>query len=240
MIRTGIPYKPDDMAEIYENGAEVDLSKVNFPQCKDLKSNMHALFVYLRNTGYKVTFSYKEMDYDQKVALLKEYLETKIDYDIPELNTTWLAILYACLGEKIEGLTTILDDLQLITFQSVEFEYVQKIWTFLVSLPLFLIKRLKLDNFDSHAEKTEEEPNLVNFYHVLERPEIDDLINKGAGDIPPKDYEKVFTVENTRLFEVLQNCSFVTFMQGIASSTDGEFRDFLKAAYKDMEFDKSD
>ena len=39
-IRTGVPYNPDMMAEIYENGAIVDLSKVNFPTCKSLKENM--------------------------------------------------------------------------------------------------------------------------------------------------------------------------------------------------------
>ena len=36
-IRTGVPYNPDMMAEIYENGAIVDLSKVNFPTCKNLE-----------------------------------------------------------------------------------------------------------------------------------------------------------------------------------------------------------
>ena len=229
-IRTGVPYNPDMMAEIYENGAIVDLSKINFPTCGTLKENMHALFVYLRNTGYKVTFDYTEMTYEQKVALLKEYLDTKIDYEIPELNTTWLSVLYACLGERIKGMESILNDLELVTMQAAEFKYVENIWKFIVSLPLYLIKRLDVE-FDSKAEKTDEDFNLVNFYHVLEQPEIDDLINKGAGGIPPRDYEKIFTVDNTRLFESLNGCSFTTFIQGLVNSEDAEFQDFVKSLY---------
>lgn len=230
-IRTGVPYKPEEMAKIYEEGAIVDLSRINFPTCTSIEENMHALFVYLRNTGYEVTFDFTEMSYEQKVALIKEYLNTDIDYNIPVLNTTWLSILYACLGERIKGMESILNDLELISVQSAEFRYIERIWTFIVSLPLFLIKRLDLDTFDSKAEKTEEDFKLVNFYHVLECPEIDDLINKGAGDIPPKDYEKVFTIENTRLFECLSGCSFTTFIQGMVNSEDVEFQKFIKELY---------
>ena len=50
-IRTGVPYNPDMMAEIYENGAIVDLSKVNFPTCKNLEENMHALIDAARIYG---------------------------------------------------------------------------------------------------------------------------------------------------------------------------------------------
>ena len=230
-IRTGVPYNPEDMATIYEEGAVVDLSKINFPTCGTLKENMHALFVYLRNTGYKVSFDYREMTYEQKVALLKEYLDTNIDYEIPELNRTWLSVLYACLGERIVGMESILNDLELVTMQSAEFHYIEKIWQFLVSLPLYLIKRLNIDNFESTAEKTDEEFNLVNFYHVLKEPEIDDLINKGAGGMPPRDYVKLFTIENTRLFESLGNCSFATFIHGLVNSEEEEFRDFVTSLY---------
>lgn len=228
MIRTGIPYSKELIAEVYEKGAVVDLSVINFPDIDNLKDAMHAVFVYLRNTGYNVTFDFSNMTYNQKEALLLEYLNTKISFNIPALNTTWLSILYACLGERIKGMESILTDEELIEFQKSNFQYVLKIWEFLVSLPLFLIKRLDLDNFDSKAEKTEEEPNLVNFYNVLACEEIDDLIVKGAGDIPPKDYVKLFTVDNTKLFEAISDCSFATFLQGIASAEDDEFKEFVK------------
>lgn len=226
MLRTGLPYKESDIATAYEEGAIIDLSKVNFPTCKTLQENMHAMFVYLRNTGYNVQFDFIEMTYEQKVALLKEYLDTKIDYNIPELNTTWLSILYACLGIRINGMVSILNDLELITMQSAEFEYIKKIWQFLLSCPLFLIKRLDVQ-YESTAEKTEEVPNLVNMYYILADKHADDLINRGAGDIPPLDYVNVFTVENTRLFEALQHCSFATFVYGIAASKDDEFKEFV-------------
>lgn len=231
MIRTGIPYGPEIMQQVYEEGAIVDLSRVRFPTCVTQQEQMHSLFVYLRNTGFNVQFDFTEMDYHQKVTLLKEYLDTNITYDIPELTSTWLCILYACLGERVKGMTSILNDLELVTMQADEFEYIKKIWTFIISLPLYLIKRLNVDGVYSTAEKTEEDFNLVNFYRILESPELDDLINKGAGGIPPKDYVKIFTVENTKLFESLKNCSFTTFMQGITSASDKEFQEFINDLY---------
>ena len=231
-IRTGVPYKPEEMAKIYEEGAVVDLSQINFPTCNTLKENMHALFVYLRNTGYNVEFDFTEMNYESKVALLKEYLDTNIEYDIPILNTTWLSVLYACLGERIKDMESILNDLELITMQSAEFSYIENIWKFIISLPLFLIKRLDLETFDSKAEKTDETFNLVNFYNILKQPEIDDLIYKGAGDIPPRDYEKIFTVDNTRLFESLNGCSFTTFIQGLVNSDEKDFQEFVRSIYE--------
>ena len=228
MIRTGLPYSKELIAKVYEEGAVVDFSCVTFPDLETNEGNMHAAFIYLRNTGYNVTFDFSNMLYEQKEALLKEYLKTKVDYNIPALNTTWLSVLYACLGERIKGMESILTDDELIRFQKENFEYVLSIWQFLLSLPLFLIKRLNLDNFDSTAEKTEEVPNLVNFYYILEAEEIDDLITKGAGDIPPKDYVNLFTVDNTRLFEAVSDCSFSTFLQGISSSTDDDFKQFIK------------
>jgi len=226
-IRTGVPYAPEQMAEIYEHGAVVDLSKVNFPTCKTLEENMHALFVYLRNTGYKVTFDYTNMTYEQKVALLKEYLDTKIDYEIQELSTTWLSVLYACLGERIDGMVSILNDLELVTMQSAEFTYIEKIWKFLVSVPLFLIKMLDTETSEDEAEKTDEDFNLVNFYYILKQDEIDDLIVKAAGDIPPRDYVKIFTEDNKKLFECMQGCAFTTMLLGLVNSTSDEFKDFL-------------
>lgn len=214
MITTKVPYKPEDMSEIYENGAIVNLADINFPTCKTVEENMHALFVYLRNTGYKVEFDFTTMVYEEKVALLKEYLHTKIDYNIPILNTTWLSVLYACMGQKIEGMESILNDLELITMQSAEFEYVKQIWQFLISLPLYVIKRLDIP-FESSAEKSDYEPNLVNFYYLLACDEMDDLILKGTNQIglKPVDYEKVFTVDNTRLFEALSTFTFTVMVE---------------------------
>lgn len=229
MIITKVPYKPEEMSEIYENGAIVNLTGINFPTCKGIEENMHALFVYLRNTGYKVEFDFNSMSYEEKVALLKEYLHTKIDYNIPILNTTWLSVLYACMGQKIEGMESILNDLELITMQSAEFDYIKQIWQFLISLPLYVIKRLDI-SFESGAEKTDYEPNLVNFYHLLACNEMDDLIIKGTNKIglKPVDYEKVFTVENTKLFESLTTFTFTVMVEELVKADLKDFKELLK------------
>ena len=227
MIYTGLPYDRDKMGAIYERGATVDLSKVEFPTCNTLDENYMAMFVYLRNTGFEnIQFDYVNMNYEQKVALLKAYLSTNIEYNIPALNDTWMSVLYACLEMKIDGLPSIMNELELITMQSAEYEYILKLWNFIVSLPLFLIKRLDLD-FETTSPETDEELNIVNLYNIFEHENFDDLVVRTAGQLPMRDYVKYFTIENTRLFNSLHNCSFTVFLQGIASSKDEEFKDFV-------------
>ena len=60
------------------------------------------------------------------------------------------------------------------------------------------------------------------------------LIYKGAGDIPPRDYEKIFTVDNTRLFESLNGCSFTTFIQGLVNSDEKDFQEFVRSIYEQV------
>lgn len=179
MTMTGLPYDMDKMANFYENGGTINMANIKFPGCKTFKSNLKSAFIYLRNTNYDMKYDFTGMEYDQKKELLTEYLETKTDYSIPELNETWLSIFYACVGIKATNLRCILNDLELMTFQSAEFEYVQKWWKFIISLPLYAIIRLKTEVFKTpdNIEAVEDELNLVNFYHVMNTDGFDGLFD---------------------------------------------------------------
>lgn len=226
MAISGLPYKKDIQADFYENGGTVDFSKVKFPTMKTLEENMKSAFVYLRNTGYKVDFIFQNMSYQQKEALLKTYLLTNIDYEIPELNETWLSILYSCVGLKVNELNCILDDLQLMCFTSENHDLVHSVWQFVMSLPLFVISKLDVET-DMDAEKTDEDFNLVNFYHILKHKAADGLFTY-IGEIPPKFYTKVFTKDNEKLLEALKDFTFMGFIYGICMTNEEEFKEELE------------
>ena len=51
MIQTGLPYTPELMKDISEQGAIVDMSSINFPE--GVENSTRTVFIYLRNTGFK-------------------------------------------------------------------------------------------------------------------------------------------------------------------------------------------
>lgn len=214
------------MSEAYENGYTADLSKIKFPTCKTIDDNMNALFVYLRNTGFKVTYDFREMNYAQKEALLKAYLSTNIDFEIKELTETWLNIFYASCGCINDGIESILNELELITFCSVNADLINTYITFLASLPLFMIIRTKLD-IEMDYESTDEELNLVNFYYIIKHPMSSDITLHSG--VTPKNFTKYFTTDNDTLFSVVaENSGLSVILYGMLSSSEDEFLEFLK------------
>jgi hypothetical protein len=78
MINTGLPYKLEEITEISETGAAVDMSDVNFPGIDDDKQIATAL-IFLRNTGFKnVSLDFSKCDYETKCKYLTEYLTSEI------------------------------------------------------------------------------------------------------------------------------------------------------------------
>ena len=229
VLKSGLPYSKDIIPDFYEHGGIVDLSNAKFPTCKTVEENTKAIFVYLRNTGYNVTFDFSKMDYAQKSALLIEYLNTKVEYDIPELNTTWLCILYACVGLKITDVDCILNDLELICFQSEQFDYVKGIWEFVLSLPLFPVSRLDADFLTQPCNQTDKEFNLVNFYGLIKHDLFEGLYDQ-AGQIEPVFYTKVFTDENNKLFDAITHLPFMAAFNLLATVSVPEFKQLFEEA----------
>lgn len=238
-IRSGLPYSKENLHIVYEKGAVVDMADVKFPTCKTLEENYHAAITYLRNTNFEVTRDYKEMDYARKVALLSAYLNTKVKFGIPELDYTWLSILYACAGEKVESLLkkSILNELELITFTSDQFSLCKKVWDFVASLPLYAISRLdlKLDEDEKPFETTDEEFQTTNLMNIMKLPEFAGLY-EFSDQLEPKFYTKNFTMENTELFEALGTLPFMVALNGIVEAPVNEYKEFtdnIKKAYQE-------
>ena len=229
VIRSGLPYSKELLPQIYEKGGIVDLSKVNFPKCKTLEEQMSTAITYLRNTeGFKVKLDFSEMNYEQKSALLLAYINTKVAYDIPELDTTWLAILYACATIKYDEGYSILDDLNLQCFIAENRGLLIKLGYFIISLPIFLISRMDADIALTNIEQTDEEVELTNFINVIKHEDFDNLMMYKDEKHKPKFYKKIFTLENTELFEAISTSSFACILMGIMSEDPEKFIDFLK------------
>lgn len=226
-IRSGLPYDEAVLSKVYDEGAVVNLAKVKFPTVKGVYDNMKAAITYLRNTDYDVTFDFSEMDYEQKSALLKAYLDTNVAYDIPELDNTWIKIFYACAYIDLDIENEILNDLEIRCFISNEREYLIKWADFIISLPLYLILRLKVDLDISDLEVREEKVNVTNFLNILKRPEFEQVMFM-SGNVKPKNYINVFTLENNELFETLAATGFNVVLTGMVSENPEEFVEFLK------------
>lgn len=232
MIWSGLPYTDEGLKEAYFEGAEVDLSKVNFKTCKTIEENYNAALVYLRNTDFNVKLHYENMNYTQKATLIKSYFNTKIKYDIKELDETLVAILFACAGSKKEELNSIMNDLELITFVADEFNFCMKLWTLVASLPVFAISRVETQVDMSSFEETDEEPNTVTLINMMKVPAFGDLYVIMDG-IKPKFYKKLFTVENTELFEAMLPLPFMVVMHGLVNEEPEKFKEFLEGIADD-------
>lgn len=231
MIWSGLPYSQEDIEKAYNEGADVDMSKVSFPNCKTLEENYSAALIYLRNTDYNVNLHFENMTYLQKSTLLKVYMNTKIKYDIPVLDSTLLAVMFACSDIKKKELDCILNDLELITFVAEQFQFCYDMWELVASLPLYAISRLEEGGKPvasmSEVPTTDKEPNTVTLINMMKLPEFDDLYTL-ADQIKPVFYTKLFTVENTELFEAMTNLSFMVVLHGLVTETPEKYKEFLQ------------
>lgn len=226
-IRSGLPYNEEEIAKIYEEGATVNLAKVAFPTMSNTYDNMKAAITYLRNTGYNVELDFSEMTYEQKSELMKAYLDTKVAYNIDELNTAWLQVFYACCNFKLDTKTEILNELEIQCFISNEKDLLLKWADFIISLPLFLVTRLDVPIETTGLEVREDELNLTNFINIIKHPSFEFLM-LASGGVAPKNYTKLFTMENNELFEAISTSSFGTVLTGMVCGEPEKFVDFLK------------
>jgi len=78
MIRTTLPYKFEDMVEIGDNGAIVDMSVLNFDNIVKEKQ-VKAAYIFLRNTSFKnIRLDFSNCDYEMKCQYLMTYIHSDI------------------------------------------------------------------------------------------------------------------------------------------------------------------
>lgn len=236
MINTGLPYEQDQMKEISEKGAIVDMSAINFPE--GIENSIRTVFIYLRNTGFKnITLDFSKCSYDQKLNFLLEYFQTDIINEIPILTYTWKQILL-CRDSNIEVYQSILTKEEIRNFVKEYESRINDLVSFYLSTPLFLLSRIKGEENKalldiSSIECSEDLVGNENLYSLIE-PEFLDALSLTYKDfsIPVKFYTKHFTLENNALFEKLTQTTFYNLIDTMATWNPEDFKEIINELEK--------
>lgn len=188
----------------------VDLSVTNFP--KDI-NNISTVFIYLRNIGLNnLKLDFSNCSYEVKSDYIKEYINSKFEVKQKELSDTLLKVICTYYGGiETNNLSCILNPNEIKRFIDENKKEVLNITTFLVSLPLYQISRLELQDDTvldtSDIEYTNDFVMGENLYSFLEfsKEIVSDVLSINPKCIPPKFYSKYFIKDNERLLYILKD-----------------------------------
>lgn len=202
---------------------EIDMSKTEFPENIN---NISTAFVYLRNIGLSnIKLNFSKCDYETKAKYLKEYISTKFEIKQKEFSDTLIKVVceyYKGIKETIETYS-FLNTMEIDKFINENLETVKTISNFLVSLPLYQIMRLELEE-DTTLDMTginsvDTEVMGANLYNFLE--DNIDIVGYVFAVNPnmdiPNIYTKYFTKDNERLIYVLKDSITNTLLYCIAN-----------------------
>lgn len=220
MIKTGLPYDFENMQQIAEEGAIVDMSDIHYPSI-DSKDNVKTTFIYLRNTGFKnITLDFSKADYNTKLEFLLYYINNKhSELPLYEFNSTLLHLmLKSCdIDHKTEGIFSDEEDASFMKNEE-HMKIIEQLKTLAISLPLYLFSRLDCEDFTidfDDIEKTDETfyGNLI--IQLMQLPEYNLIYSKDI-EIKPKFYTELFTMDNDSLFNGIQSYTpFGALMYGL-------------------------
>lgn len=211
MIECGIPYNPQDMVEIKEKGCIIDMNNINFPGITE-ENKVKTAFIYLRNTGFdKVMLDFSKTSKDFKFNFIDMYIQGNIESKDMLLASSVIKIINYMVGINTTA-SCILSEEEIQEYIESRLEMLGKVLRMIISLPVYLIKRFKIndkgDTFDmSGFESIDEVPIGVNLKHIIQHDGIR-FIFQNEYVFGPANYTKVFTLENNELFELLQRTPF--------------------------------
>ena len=212
MLRTKIPYQIEKIEEIRERGAIVDVSNPMFPGIEKDRQ-LRTTLVFLRNTGFEVELDFTLCTYEEKRDYLLLYLKEKIDVKYKEFSGTWVKIIMGAIGIENDRPSILTED-EVARFLEENKEYISKVINFIYSLTLYAMDRYSLSNhaYDMKSFNTTDADDIgSNICYILEAPEI---IMVYSIEDEPIFYTKLFTIENNKLFDVVQRLPFMSLLYG--------------------------
>ena len=230
MIQTGLPYIPELMKDISEQGAIVDMSSINFPE--GVENSIRTVFIYLRNTGFKnIVLDFTKCSYEQKQSYLVEYINTDIINEIPILTYTWKQILL-CRDTNVQVYQSILNEEETKDFVGSFESLINDLISFHLSTPLFILSRIKGDNDKAllnmeGIEITDYKPGNENLYYLIEPEFMNALSLTYKDNIPVKFYSQYFKIDNNALFDKLTQTDFYALINTMATCKPEEFKEIL-------------
>lgn len=203
MVKTGLPYKMEEMDDICNNGAIVDMSSIKFPGI-DESDQVRTSFVFLRNTGFdNVTLDFSTTSYDIKSNFVKEFITSDIVIEYKGLAATLINLLSHMSNLPFRENNSIFNENELNKFVKENKELLSEVLQILVSLPLYAMNRLslkdKLYSMDDveHTDKFIVKNNLKHLFGYNAIP----FIISSHQEIKPLYYDLLFREDNNELFE---------------------------------------
>lgn len=221
MIKTGLPYSTENMSEIYSNGAEVDMSNIDFPTNQD---KYRTTFIYLRNTNFNnINLDFSKCSYEEKERFLLEYIKSDITVELFPLIYTWQCLL------TYKSCKPYFSDDEAKKFLKNNSFFIEEMKSFYLSLPIYLFSRLKLVDLDfKDIEKIELFEGGRNCYFLIQNEFISYLNAINSDFDKPKFYTKHFTEDNNVLFEFIQGLDIYSLIQTMTESSEEDFKKILK------------
>lgn len=228
--RTGLPYDMNVMEEIKENGAIVDMSDIKFPGIPADKVQ-RTTFIFFRNTGFDVKLDFSNCSFEEKEQFLIAYLLERIDVKQTEFATSYVKILNRAVGNDID-VECIMTNEEIDRFIENYKDDISDFLQFAVSLPLFAMYYFSLNNqaYDmSEFEHTDDDKFSDNFYHIISTDGFIALFDHDI-TLPPLFYDKLFTFENHKLLEAIQNLPFFAILHGLCTTSTEDWEAMLKTS----------
>jgi len=238
-MRTGLPYKIEEMEKIQNKGAEIDMSNINFPVEGD---KFRITSIYLRNTDFdNIIFDFSTTSYEDKRDFLLFYMTGDITYKIQPLIDTWQVII--CYFKNFNyNINSILNIEEIQRFIDENISLVSEIIRFLESLPIAVISRLDLE--DGEIKMDVEEIETVSFnkniYELITRDFIL-AISMFEPNFEPAMYKSHFYKENDELFDIItKENPYVSLFYGMTTEDWPKFTEMIDNTYKnpEKEFDE--
>lgn len=233
-METGLPYSFDKMNEIQEFGALVDMSNLSFPCTKD-NDDVRIAYIYLRNTDFsKIKLDFSKCSFDYKSRFILFYLFGDIEYNIREMNETWMQILIMFNNEYSELIENdvIMSKDEICEFIKNNKEKIQLLNSFIFSLSLYPIYRLENDkpSFDD-IEIIEGKVINNDVIGIIKHKLFNSLLTLDYND-KPYFFKDIFTDDNNILFETIgQYTPYMALLYGMINSSDDEWESFIKGLH---------
>lgn len=214
-------------SELSEPDIVLDMSKTNFPT--DESKQLRGVFVFIRNTEIQAKFDFSNCDYTLKKRYLLTYMLERFDVIIPELATTWIAIV----GRKyVKGLV----DFSILTEEEVdkicdeESELVDNIRHIAASIPLCSIEFFcKENNIDAGEMVISDYKviNAFNFYQMLKYKSFINII-KLIDDYDPIYYTNYFIPGSITYQAIVSQFPYLNILNFVTNTTGDEMDDVVK------------
>jgi hypothetical protein len=210
-----LPFDDEKIDEILQDEtAVVDMSQISFAE--DADENYRIAMIYLRNINYSGKLDFSNVSYENKAKFLKKYITRDIKFlQLKELDYTILKLY----NTGFKNLKSIFVGKEASKFKKENKELLDEMLQFILSLPLYIISRIKKETLDvtQNAKCIDTIPNSLDcVYSLLDYSELEALVL--SSNTEPCFYTEVFKEENNTLYSKVSKMAFASILDVLFES----------------------